>query len=86
MKTCTKKTNRKTCNRGTIRFQVRKITVKGKQYYEAVCSIDGLRPTKLSKLENDCTLFENKSAILSACNARANKLSCKSYIVLPTEE
>lgn len=91
MKTCTKKLPSKTSTdeaiktNGTIKFQVRKTTVKGKEYYEAVCNIDGLKPTKLSKMATDCTLFENKSAIVSACNARATKLSCKSHIILPTE-
>ena len=100
MKTCTKKlpsTSKDSTNKagtikastnktkGTIKFQVKKTTVKGKQYYEAICSIDGLKPTKLSKVDTDCTLFENKSGIVSACNARANKLSCKSCIVLPVE-
>ena len=75
----------KASTKGTIKFQVKKITVKGKQYYEAICSIDGLKPTKLSKVDTDCTLFENKSGIVSACNARANKLSCKSCIILPVE-
>ena len=91
MKTCTKKlpikanTNEAIKTNGTIKFQVKKTTVKGKEYYEAVCNIDGLKPTKLSKMATDCTLFENKSAIVSACNARATKLSCKSHIILPTE-
>lgn len=75
----------KTCAKETIKFQVRKTTVKGKKYYEAVANINGLTPTKLRKKDTNCTLFENKSAIVSACNARANKLSCKSYIVLPKE-
>jgi len=75
----------KTCNMETIKFQVRRTTVKGKRYYEAVATINGLTPTKLRKKDTNCTSFENKSAIVSACNARATKLSCKSCIVLPKE-
>lgn len=91
MSTCVKgltKNSKKTsvATYGTIKFQVTKTTVKGKQYYEAMCSIEGLKPTKLSKIETGCTLFENKSAIISACNARATKLRCKSKLILPREE
>jgi hypothetical protein len=75
----------KTCVKDTIKFQVRKTTVKGKEYYEAIATISGLTPTKIRKKDTNCTLYENKSAIVSACNARANKLSCKSFIVLPKE-
>jgi hypothetical protein len=45
------------------------------KYWEGMVTLNGLRPTKLQKI-NGCTRFNARSAATQAANALARRLGC----------
>ena len=66
-----------------ITFNVTAKNVKGKICYEATVNLTGFKPTKLKRVDSNCTLFSTTQAIVSACKARAKEFNRSAKIVMP---